>query len=259
MAKCVKFKPNQTKPALPAGYSLIELIVVVIILGILATVSIRALRSSDEVARTARTKAGLDLLAYAIAGNPELISAGSRADFGYVGDIGSLPPNLSALITNPGGYATWAGPYISDQFTLSGSATALFNDAWGKAYSYSQTTVIQSTGSGSSISRSLAGSVDALLFNRLNLTILDLDQHPPGTIFMDSVLISLTIPDGAGSTTDRQANPFRDGSALIDSLPIGQHHLRVIYLPSSDTLNRRVTIEPGGTTHLQVTFPSDLW
>lgn len=259
MGKYAKFRPNQTRLAGRAGYSLIEIIVVVIILGILATVSIRALLTSNEASRTARTRVALDLLAHAIVGNPDLVSGGARADFGYIGDIGALPPNLSALLTNPGGYTTWRGPYLSDHFTLSGTATALFKDAWGQVYTYSGTPLIQSTGSGSSISRSLAGSVDDLLYNRLDLTILDLDQHPPGPVLMDSILISLTVPDGTGSTINRLVNPSRDGSASIDSLPIGQHHLLVIYLPNADSLNRRVIIEPGRSTHLQMTFPADLW
>ena len=232
---------------------------VVIILGVLATVAMRGLSGSDEVARTARTRAALDQIAWAIAGNPELVSGGTRTDFGYVGDIGALPPNLSALVTNPGGYGTWNGPYISDQFKLSGTPSALFKDGWGTAFVYSGTTLIQSTGSGTNISRSLANSSDHLLNNSLNLTVLDLDQHPPGSVYMDSILISLIVPNGSGTTTNRSENPLQDGSALIDSLPVGRHLLRVIFLPDSDTLTRMVAIEPGGSSHLQITFPSDLW
>ena len=259
MDKNAKFRSKPSKSTCQAGYSLVETIIVLIILGILATVAMRGLSSSDEVARTARTRAALDQLAFAIAGNPELVSGGSRTDFGYVGDIGALPPDLSALVTNPGGYSTWNGPYISDQFKLSGTASALFKDGWGTAFTYSGTNLIQSTGGGTNISRSVANSVDHLLNNSLNLTVIDLDLHSPGSVYKDSILISLIVPNGAGATTSRLENPLQDGSVVIDSLPVGRHLLRVIYLPDSDTLTRMVSIEPGQTDHLEITFPSDLW
>jgi prepilin-type N-terminal cleavage/methylation domain-containing protein len=258
MAYYVRYGSNRRSTRADQGYSLIETILVVIILGILATVALGSLRSADNTARTARTRAAMDKLAFAIAGNPELVSGGGRTDFGYVGDIGALPPNLTALVTNPG-YATWSGPYLDNQFLLNGTATATFKDAWGIAYSYSGGTAIQSHGSGTTLSRTVTPSIGDLLYNRLNLTLLDFDEHPPGATLKDSVLISLTIPNGSGSTTTRSTTPHRDGSAAIDSIPIGRHHLRVINFPTNDTLNRIVTIEPGESTYLRMTFPADLW
>ena len=46
----------------------------------------------------------------------------------YKDDIGSYPPNLQALLKNPGNNA-WAGPYLMD----------LDNDPWGNPYHYEQT------------------------------------------------------------------------------------------------------------------------
>ncbi|RME30712.1 MAG: type II secretion system protein, partial [Candidatus Zixiibacteriota bacterium] len=95
------------------GYSLIELVVVLIIVGILASVALKSLRTAGVVAKTEQTRHELDKLAWAITGNPERSSGGVRSDYGYIGDVGALPPNLDALVTNPG-YATWKGPYIRD-------------------------------------------------------------------------------------------------------------------------------------------------
>ena len=73
------------------GYSLFELLAVIIIVGIIASVSMRSMRGSVEVSRVEETKQEMDHLAWAICGNPALISGGVRTDFGYVGDVGALP------------------------------------------------------------------------------------------------------------------------------------------------------------------------
>ncbi|MCK4371866.1 MAG: prepilin-type N-terminal cleavage/methylation domain-containing protein, partial [candidate division Zixibacteria bacterium] len=98
------------------GYSLIELIIVIVIVAIIASVAVKSLKGTNEVVRTEETKAELEQLAYAVAGNPAVLSGGARTDYGYVGDVGALPPNLDALVTNPGGYGTWDGPYVRDDF-----------------------------------------------------------------------------------------------------------------------------------------------
>ena len=102
-----KIPANPKEPA--AGYTLIELVIVIIILGIITTVAMRSIKDTNQTARIEETKKELEQLAIAIAGNPDLISGGQRTDFGYVGDIGALPPNLDALVQNPGGYTTWKG------------------------------------------------------------------------------------------------------------------------------------------------------
>ena len=72
------------------------------------------------MARTETTIARMDMLARAIAGDPNLISGGVRSDFGYVGDVGALPSNLDQLVTNPG-YSTWGGPYVRDEYSAGAS------------------------------------------------------------------------------------------------------------------------------------------
>jgi len=98
------------------GMTLIELVMVIIIIGILAGVGMKSMDSALVTAKIESTKRELDALAGAVAGNPDIISNGCRVDFGYMGDVGSLPANLDALVTSPGGYATWKGPYIKNNF-----------------------------------------------------------------------------------------------------------------------------------------------
>jgi prepilin-type N-terminal cleavage/methylation domain-containing protein len=118
------------------GYSLIELLVVIVIVSIITAVALKSLRTVNDTVRIENTKKELDQLAYSVSGDPNLTSGGGRIDFGYVGDIGSMPPNLDALVSNPGGFATWQGPYLRDDYLPSaGSSNTEFDD-WGDAYAY---------------------------------------------------------------------------------------------------------------------------
>ena len=244
-----------------SGYSLLELVIVIIIVAIIATVAMKSLTGSNEVVRIEETKLELQQLAWAIAGNQALVSGGARTDFGYVGDIGALPANLDALVTNPGGLATWDGPYVLDDFysTAGGASSEFKNDAWGVAYQYSGGSNIVSTGSGSTITRRIANSTDDLLYNQLTITVIDIDNDPPGSVYRDSVRLILIQPDGAGSLETRISYPNANGLVIFDSIPIGQQALRTVYLPTNDTLMRLVTVTPGGGSFMQTQLFDDLW
>jgi prepilin-type N-terminal cleavage/methylation domain-containing protein len=160
----------------PRGFTLIELAIVLIIIGILSAVAMKQIGVSIETANYEQTSEELDQLARAIAGNSDLYSDGVRTDFGYVGDIGALPPTLDALVRNPGGLSTWDGPYIEpgpggDDFK---------KDAWQALYVYIDT-LIRSTGSGVNIDKIIAGSTAALLANTVAGTFRNADGTTPGT------------------------------------------------------------------------------
>lgn len=220
-----------------------------------------SLKGSNDAARIQRTKVELDLLSHAIGGDPRLLSGGSRVDFGYVGDVGAMPANLDALVQNPGGYATWKGPYIRDDFYSSvAAAESEFKiDEWGTPYSYSGGNTIISSGGGTNITRQIANSVDHLLNNSLTVVVVDLDGSPPGSLYRDSLRIELVHPNGVGGIRTRSLTPGNDGFARIDSIPVGTHTLQIIYLPTSDSATRRVTVNPGQTGHEQIHWYADLW
>ena len=115
------------------GFTLIEVVIVIVITGILLTVALKTGGKITNSARTEETLQEMDHLAFAIVGDPGSYSAGSRSEFGYVGDVGSLPPNLDALTTNPGAYSTWNGPYIDNRFVQ--TATDYKKDAYDKILS----------------------------------------------------------------------------------------------------------------------------
>ena len=257
------FNRKTYRPALwsQAGYSLFELLVVIIILSIISAVSLKSLKSASEVARIEQTKEELRQLAYAIAGDPDLISTGHRTDYGYVGSVGAMPPNLQALVQNPGGYATWDGPYIHDDFYASAASpeSEFGIDAWGTPYQYSGGNTITSVGSGEPITITVAGSVDELLYNRLSVAVTDFDHSTPGPDFKDSISVSVVVPNGSGGVATRQLVPGADGFVRFDSLPVGIHTMYVVYLPFDDTLTRQIDINPGGNLSAEVSLYREVW
>ncbi len=241
------------------GYTLIELVLVLIIIGIIASVALNALSRSTDVARVEKTRRTLDQVAYAIAGNPALISGGGRTDYGYIGDVGSLPPNLDALTQNPGGYSTWHGPYIRDDFTGGGTGTAYKADAWGKTLAYSAGTTVSSSGGGSTITREYADSLGALLRNTVTTVVTDLDKGVPGETYDDSVQVLLTVPNGSGGMTTKLRHPNATGYVEFDSIPIGLHDLRVVYLPTHDTVYRKAHVDPAQNTYTEISLSEKVW
>jgi prepilin-type N-terminal cleavage/methylation domain-containing protein len=242
-----------------SGYTLVEVLLVVIILGILSTVALKSLGKVNETARIERTKQTMDRLAVAIAGDPSVITDGQRVSFGYVGDVGALPPNLDALVQNPGSYATWQGPYIRDQFTSGGANNSFKQDGWGNNIVYSRTVFLNSVSGGTTLTRKIAGSIADLTINSITAVITDWDRTPPGTIYKDSLRCVLTQPNGAGATTSRIKYPDRGGRVQFDSVPIGTQDLVVIYVPTSDTLRRKITVEPGADPYLEITLYRNTW
>ena len=236
------------------GFTLIELVLIILLLGVIASVAVRNMSTSINTSQHEHTKQELDQLAYAIAGNEQVYTNGSRTDFGYIGDVGSLPPNLQALYTNPGGYTSWDGPYITN-----GTANNDYlKDAWSIDYVLSSTS-IRSTGSGSNIDKDFAASSAALLSNNLNGYIIDASGQAPGDIYKDSLNVRMQYPNGSGGYSTISVIPDKAGNFAFSSLPIGVHTLSVIYIPDSDTVTYSVAIEPESSNKLAITFPADLF
>jgi hypothetical protein len=192
-------------------------------------------------------------LARAIVGNPDTYADGAQSDFGYVGDVGALPPDLDALAFNPG-YPTWDGPYISGTFDNS----EFRKDAWNADFIYGGT-YIRSVGSGSNIDRIIASAPGELLANAIHGFLLDGNNTPPGNAYVDSVAIDLIFPDGAGGIVHATTAPGADGSFDYPAVPIGNHILRVIYFPANDTVDYDLGIIPGNDAYVTLNFPADLW
>jgi len=148
-------RPSQIRVR-PEGFTLIELILVIVLLGILTGLAANLMANALDQARTDATLATLQNVNFAIAGNPALVANGVRHSFGYFGDMGVLPGSLTDLRTSPcacpwtydaasgTGYG-WNGPYIETKqndsgqylYTLDGWSYALvYNSGTGQVTSY---------------------------------------------------------------------------------------------------------------------------
>ena len=224
------------------GMSLIELTVILVIISILVAVAMKSMTSSVEDTRRLKTDREMEALAKAIVGDATEMEGGRRSNFGYVGDVGSFPPNLSALVTNPGGYTTWNGPYIESGFSEDTNGYKF--DEWGQAYSYSGGLTITSSGHGTPMVKKIADASSDYLLNSFAGVVRDASDSLPGNIKKDSVAISVTIPNGTGGTISKNFKPNAAGSFQFDSLPVGFHPLTIVYVPQNDTLTRSITILP---------------
>lgn len=242
-----------------SGYTLIEVLLVVIILGVLSTVALKSLGTLNETARIERTRLALDRLAIAIAGDPSVITDGQRATYGYIGDVGALPPTLDALVQNPGSYATWRGPYIRDEFTTGGANSTFKLDGWGNVIAYGGTATLSSNSGGNSLTRQLAGSVSDLTLNSITAVVSDWDKTPPGSVYRDSVRCVLYCPNGTGGISVRTKYPDAGGRVQFDSVSIGLRQLAVVYIPTADTVKRMIAVEPKSDSYIEISLYRDSW
>jgi prepilin-type N-terminal cleavage/methylation domain-containing protein len=235
------------------GFTLIELVMMIIIVGIISAIAVTKMSSSLDSARTENTKSEMKALSAAMVGNPDLNTAGKRTDFGYVGDVGSLPPDLDALVENPG-FSTWNGPYIE----RGNDASAFKQDGWGVQYMYSDT-LIRSIGSGSNIDKVVIANSALLFSNSVEGYVIDASHSMPGTKFKDSLVLLLTYPNGTGGLTTAVTNPDVRGNFSFNDVPVGNHELSAISIPENDTLHYEITVTPGSTVKMDIIFPDDLW
>jgi general secretion pathway protein G len=118
------------------GFTLIEIIIVIVILGIISAVAVPRIGNMITTSRIVATKNELSILKQAIVG--EDINVGGRIiSQGYKGDLGYRPAKLEDLVIKPAGDPAynqftrmgWNGPYLSDD----GSQSYKY-DAWERAY-----------------------------------------------------------------------------------------------------------------------------
>lgn len=104
------------RPERQAGFTLVELLVVMVILGLLASLVLPNFFGQAEKARLKTTKVQISTL--------------SSALDAFALDVGRYPnggEGLDALVHQPGGLEQWDGPYLKRDVP---------KDAWGNPYEY---------------------------------------------------------------------------------------------------------------------------
>lgn len=95
------------------GFTLVELLVVVLILAILAAMIVPRIISRTSQAKTSKATA-------------DLVNLRKMLDI-YRIDVGDYPDDLEALRTEPSGATGWKGPYLNKPLPV---------DPWGNDYVY---------------------------------------------------------------------------------------------------------------------------
>ncbi len=236
------------------GFTLIEILMAVVVIGILSTVAMRSIQSGIDSSRFRETQAEMNAIAFAIAGNPDLYANGLRSDFGYVGDIGAVPSSLDDLVTDPG-LGTWNGPYLIGQFSEDSDGHS--TDAWGNSYTFTSGITISSTGDGSqTMTKSVANAASDLTSNTVQGTITDAGGNPPGDSSV-AITISITYPDGAGSTTTSSTSPASGGGFSFSGIPIGTQSVEAVYRATDDTVTAFVSVLPSTGATVTLRLPGD--
>lgn len=120
------------------GFTLIELVMVIVVLGLVAAIVVPRMGSLSESSRVNATKSEMLVLKRAIIGNPSAVAGGRYFDVGFEGDVGHPPATLSELGRKPDTVPAydkftrigWNGPYVDT------SGGEYLTDAWGAAYVY---------------------------------------------------------------------------------------------------------------------------
>ena len=99
--------------AAQGGFTLIEIIVVIVLIGLIATIVGSRIFGGSDRAKFKLAQTQVDTMASKIEQ--------------YQQDVGSLPPDLDALVKAPANSAGWLGPYAKE---------AELKDPWGHPLEY---------------------------------------------------------------------------------------------------------------------------
>jgi type II secretory pathway pseudopilin PulG len=228
-----------------AGFSLIGILVLIVAMAIVTSIALETITPVLEESRNLETNAAMSAIGHAVAGDYALGGTMSGADFGYVGDVGSMPSSLSALLTNLGGYATWNGPYIRDEFIEATNKS--ITDSWGTTFNYSGGATVTSSGSGSSMSYTIVKATTDFLNCGFSGVAEGANGIKPGSSAGNLISV-VTYPNGVGGTTSDTASISSTGVFTFASgLPIGIRAVLIKDTITADSASSFVRLLPRST------------
>lgn len=226
-----------------AGFTLMELLVVLLIIGVLSTVAIRTIDATRDRGLFDQTTKEMKELIYAIVGNPNLTANGRRIDFGFYGDMMRLPQSVRELVENTTGSPNWHGPYFRVSFLQDTVGYRL--DAWGTPYTYDpEQGTIATLGNGKyPMTMRIVDSLSHLTNNWIIGNITDGENNPPGDKAA-TVGIKLIFPDGTFYFTTPDPGGFYEFSPNTHGpIHVGNHKI-IASRPGGDSIVRWVTVLP---------------
>jgi prepilin-type N-terminal cleavage/methylation domain-containing protein len=140
------FKFNYTRES---GFTLVEIMAAIAIMSVFTVVALTGMTNVVDDARFSQTVREMEQIRNAFVGETQRLETGLRKNYGYLGDMGTLPTSaqgIGALSTQPGSATAWSinatygigtgwkGPYISNTFDQD-----FTKDAWGTNYVYDNT------------------------------------------------------------------------------------------------------------------------
>ncbi len=228
-----------------SGFTMIELVLVIVIIGIISGIATRSLVRVFRNANYTSTMAELTVLAEAMVGNPEIIQNNLRTNYGYVGDMGQLPPTLEDLVSNVSGLDGWDGPYIDLGFT--DDPDYYKQDAWGNLYVYnlpsnlSDPPTIMTPADGDTLTREIAASVNSVINNTITIKLLNSNGV---AVDGDNGVVQIDYAESWHDFTYSGATGFQ-----ISTVPIGIYQIRAI--SGGDTTYKSVGVGPDNSTTAQ--------
>lgn len=232
------------------GFTLMELLVVLLIIGILSTVALRTIDTARDRSLFDQTAAEMEKIVKAIAGDPALVSEGRRTDFGFYGDMGRLPTDLRELVANINNSPRWRGPYLRQ--SVGGDSVGFLYDAWGNPYGYDPNTgLLNSLGNGKyPMTVRVIDSLPLLTRNSVSGNITDINGLPPGE---RAAMMQVRLYPASGGNQFVALVDQGGFYQFPDSIPIGTH--RIVALSGTvDSIVRWVTVAPRSRTVIDFRF-----
>ena len=253
-------RPSPIRPR-PEGFTLIELILVIVLIGILAGLAANLMTNALDQGRTDATLATLQNINYAIAGNPALVASGVRNSFGYVGDMGVLSSSLTNLRTAPcvcpwtydaasgTGYG-WNGPYIDTKQNDSGAYLYTL-DGWGNTLVYDNATG-RVTSYGSDGAAGGSGYAADIIFPGTAITTTGTVAGvvtSAALIPVPGATVTITYP-ATGVAATASATTDNNGAFSFTGIPMGKRKLATTV--GGTTYTTSTVVLPGATATVNI-------